>query len=83
MHSSSESPHPLRLAVVGISSVLAGTGTVVALGSALHAAVEALRTPGRASVAEVVTAVSATAALVLLAWVCVGLLISVLAALPG
>lgn len=83
MHSSSESPHPLRLGIVGVSSALAGSGAVVALGSALQGSLGVIRAPGRTSVAEVVTAVSAAAALALLAWVCLGVLIAVLATLPG
>ena len=39
--------------------------------------------PGRAAVDELVTAISAAAALVLLVWVALGLLVSVLAVIPG
>lgn len=76
------------------ASVLRGSLVVSATVCALAASLSALLTtlgdmtdlilgPGRASVDELVIAMSAAAALVLLLWVAMGLLASVLAALPG
>ncbi|WP_226963887.1 LysM peptidoglycan-binding domain-containing protein [Nostocoides sp. F2B08] len=83
MHSSSESPHPVRGVVVLLSVALAALGSGWALAIVVRDTLGALRSPGRVSVDELVVATSATCALGILLWVALGLVLSVLAALPG
>ena len=83
MHSSSESPHPARGLAVLVCVATAAFGTGWALLVVLRDALAALGSPGLVSADELVVATSATCALVLLLWVALGLLVSVVATLPG
>jgi hypothetical protein len=83
MHSSSIAVRWVRAAVVLSAVGLAALGTGSALLLVLRDAIQALRSPGRVSVDELVVAASATGALVILFWVMLGLALSVVAALPG
>jgi hypothetical protein len=83
MHFSSQDPAPLRVLVVASGVVAAVLGAAWSLVTALRDMAGLVRSPGRASLEEVVIAASAAAALLLLLWVSVGLLAAVLATLPG
>ncbi|MGA8046163.1 MAG: LysM peptidoglycan-binding domain-containing protein [Dermatophilaceae bacterium] len=88
MHSSSESTRtvqasPVRVGVVLVAVLIAAVGSASALLVVLRDTVEAVRSPGRVSVDELVVATSAACALVILLWVSLGLALSVAAALPG
>lgn len=83
MRSTSSSPSPLRILAVSLAVTAAVAGAAWSLGTALRDTAGLVLAPGRTSVEELVVAASAAAALVLLLWVALGLLTSVLAALPG
>lgn len=83
MRSSSKSPGIARSLGVVSGVVLGLVATFWALLSVLRETAAVIFGPGRAAVDELVTAISAAAALVLLVWVAIGLLVSVLAAIPG
>lgn len=72
-----------RLLTVTSGALLALGGAVWALASVLRETSGVIFGPGRVSVDELVTALSATGALVLITWVTLGLLISILAVIPG
>ena len=83
MRSPSIAPPILRASLVVVVAVCAFAASTWALLTALADMTDLILGPGRASVDELVIAVSAAGALVLLLWVALGLLASVLAALPG
>jgi hypothetical protein len=85
MHSSS-AVRPVashRLLAVAIGVTVAVAGSAWALAAVLAETVRLLGSPGRASLDELVVGASSLAALALLAWVALGLLVSVTACLPG
>lgn len=69
--------------MVVAGAVLGLLGSFWALFSVLRQTLAVVFGPGRVAVDELVTAISAAAALVLLVWVALGLLVSVLAVIPG
>ncbi|MFN2319958.1 MAG: LysM peptidoglycan-binding domain-containing protein [Dermatophilaceae bacterium] len=73
----------MRLLGVTLGAAAALGGAAWSLLTALRDTIGLVRSPGRASVEELVIAMSAAAALVLLLWVTTGLLASVVATLPG
>lgn len=68
---------------VAAATLIALGGASWSLGTALRDTVGLIRAPGRTSIDELVIAVSAGSALLLLLWVTLGLLTSVVATLPG
>jgi hypothetical protein len=74
---------PHRLLGVAIGVTVAAAGSAWALGAVLAETVRQLGSPGRASLDELVVGASSLVALSLLAWVTLGLLVSVTACLPG
>ena len=83
MQSIAESPSRSRFLAVTVGAVTGLVGAGWALATAFLHTTRTLLKPGRGSVDELVTAVSSAAALLLLLWVCLGLLVSVLGVLPG
>lgn len=72
-----------RFTLVATAVTLILIGAVWALAVVLRDTAATILAPGRSSVDELITAVSATVSLALLAWVGLGLLVSVTATLPG
>lgn len=83
MQSLAESPGKTRSLSVVTGVLLGLVMSVWALLSVLRETSAVILGPGRTAVDELVTAISAAAALALLVWVALGLLVSVLAVIPG
>lgn len=83
MHSSSQTPRLGRFAIVAGVALVGVVATGWALMTALRVSLATVAGPGRTSIEELITATSSAAALGLLLWVSLGLLASVVSALPS
>lgn len=83
MHSETKGTSRRRATLVSTAVAISGAAAAWSLGAVLRDMLDLFHTPGPTSVEELVIAVSAAMALLLLVWVALGLLASVAATMPG